>query len=276
MTTKSRNYCATFFTKPTIDLPENVRYAIYGRELCPETKREHWQSYIELTKPMRMNAIKKLYGDNTIHLETRKGTREQAKEYCKKDGDFTEHGKWISGQGHRTDLESIIDKLKDGTKLSELMIEYPKTYCQYRNGLKDISAKITEKSLPKFRKVEVILLTGPTGCGKTRKAMEEATYKIQGSQLQWWENYDMDETILIDEYNNDAPITELLALLDGYKLRLNVKGSHTYANWNKVYITTNLKINELHSNAKTAHREALFRRITKIEDSWPTDEETIN
>lgn len=265
---KIRNWCATFFQQPHWDDDESFRYAIFGEEICPKTKKTHWQSYIEFDKPVRMSYVKKIFNDKTIHLEPKMGTREEARDYCKKNNKFTEYGKWTKGQGHRSDLDNIIDEMKKGKKLTEIMIEHPKTYCQYRNGLKDISAEIINTGIPAFRKVETILLCGPTGCGKTRLAMESATYKIQGSQLSWWQDYNGDKVICIDEYNNDMPITDILALLDGYKLRLNIKGSHTYAAWDKVYITTNLKIDEIHTNAKEAHRNALFRRITKIINFW--------
>lgn len=265
---KSRNYCITMFTEPVIPTDTALRYAIFGEEIAPTTNKTHWQGYIELTKPMRFAAIKKLFNDNTIHIEARKGTREQARDYCKKDNKFTEYGKWISGQGHRSDLDDVVDRLKSGTKLSELMLENPKLYCSYRNGLKDIAAEVTKQQIPKWRDVEVVLISGPTGCGKTRLAMEDATYKIEGSNLDWWQDYDGEETILIDEYANDLKITNLLNLLDGYKLRLNVKGSHTYARWTKVYITTNLRPDELHAKAIPAHRAALFRRITTVNDMW--------
>nr|WAE42453.1 MAG: replication associated protein [Cressdnaviricota sp.] len=265
---KVRHYCMTFFTEPTKEPLEAIRYAIYGEEKCPNTGKLHWQSYVELHKPMRMAAIKKLYNDKTVHIELRAGTREQARDYCKKDNKYTEIGKWISGQGHRSDLESIVEQLTSGTKLSTIMMENPAVYCKYRNGLKDIAAEATKKKTTAFRKVEVTLLTGPTGCGKTRAAMEEASYKIDGADLKWWQDYDGDDVILIDEYDNNLPITALLTLLDGYTKRLDVKGTHTYANWTKVYITTNLKEHEIHSNAKPAHRAALFRRITEIKSFW--------
>lgn len=265
----SRHYCLTFYTEPINVHPlTDIRYFIAGKETCPTTGRVHWQSYVELNKTMRFTAIKKLFKDNTIHLETRKGSRDQARDYCKKDGHWVEHGKWISGQGHRSDLESVVDQLKTGTKLSEVMLANPKLYCQYRNGLKDIASAVTKSNTKAFRQLNVTLLTGPTGCGKTRKAMENCTYRIQGTQLAWWQDYDGEDAICIDEYNNDVNITEMLNLLDGYQLRLNVKGTHTYANWTKVYITTNLTVDELHKSAKPAHREALFRRITTIENLW--------
>ena len=141
---KVRNYCATYYKKPT-ETPDCVRYAIYGEEICPKTNKIHWQSYIELTKPMRMTAIKKAYDDNTIHLEKRKGTREEARDYCKKDNKYEEHGKWIKGQGHRSDLDSVVNKLVEGEKLSDVMMEHPMTYCKYRKGLQDISANVIKK-----------------------------------------------------------------------------------------------------------------------------------
>lgn len=268
---KSRHYCITFFKEPTVFEHEKIRYGIYGKETCPSTGKVHWQSYIELFEHCRLTGLKKIFEDDTLHAEIRRGTREEARDYCKKDNQFYEVGKWIKGQGHRTDLESVVSELQDGKKLSELIIEQPALYCQYRNGLKDISAAITKNKTKDFRKVKVTVLSGPTGCGKTRKAMEEMKgegYKIEGCNLAWWQDYDQEDCILIDEYDNDLKITELLNLLDGYQLRLNVKGSHTYANWTRIYITTNLTKNQLHANAKPAHREALFRRITDFIDLW--------
>lgn len=271
--TLARGWCGTFYENPQQKHPDKVRYAIYGKEKCPTTGKIHWQSYIEFFKPQRMSGIKKMYNDKTVHLEIRNGTREEAKVYCQKDKDWVEVGEWIKGQGHRTDLTPIVQALIDGTPLSEVMMTNPEIYCRYRNGLKDIAAHTQRINTPAWRSVEIILHTGPTGVGKTRDAMKEATYKIQGSQLQWWDGYDGDKIICIDEYNNDVKITVLLELLDGYKKRLPIKGGHTFAQWTKVYVTMNLRMEEFHPNAKKAHKDALMRRIKdgggKVIDDWP-------
>ena len=222
---------------------------------------------------MRMQAVKTAYNDNTVHLEARKGTRDQARAYCQKEQKFTESGTWISGQGHRSDLDTLVDKLVAGEKLSDLMLEHPKTYCQYRNGLRDIAAAVPKKRSTDWRDVEVILTTGPTGCGKTRAAMREATYKIQGSQLKWWQDYDGEAVICIDEYANDVPCTVMQHLLDGYRVTLPIKGSHTYAAWTKVYITTNLRVEQIHAQAEAEHRAAFWRRVDTIIDLWPNEAE---
>lgn len=218
-----------------------------------------------------MAAIKKMFDDKTIHVELKheESTREQARDYCKKDGDWQEYGTWIKGQGARSDIDAALLGIVHGeVKVSDFKEEDPWLYCRYKNGIEALGAHAVKKKSKKWRNVEVILITGPTGSGKTSMAAKEAQYRIQGTQLAWWQDYDGEECILIDEYSNDVKITEMLSLLDGYQLRLNVKGSHTYANWNKVYITTNLKVEQLHSEAREAHRDALFRRITSIINLW--------
>lgn len=270
----SRHYCITFWSEPKPLNEEKIRFACYGEEICPDSGKTHWQSYVEFYSPMRISGVKKLFNDNGIHCEIRKGTRDQAREYCQKDNKFVEFGTWISGQGHRTDLQSVTDSMKSGVKLNEIILHETEIYCKYRNGLKDLNAELIRTRTKDFRQVEVILLTGPTGCGKTREAIESTDdyYKIEGENLEWFQDYNEEKTLIIDEYNNDVSVTKMLNLLDGYQLRLNVKGSHTYANWSKVFITTNLKIDELHAKAKEAHRNALFRRITVIKNYWPPDE----
>lgn len=277
---KVRHYCITFFNEPKIeeDLKDYVRYLIYGEEICPTTGKKHWQGYVELTKPCRISMIKKIFNDNTVHCESRQGTRDQARAYCQKDGKFVELGKWISGQGHRSDLEGIVSQLKSGTKLSEVMMENPKLYCQYRNGLKDIAAEVAKKKAQEIRNVEVELIVGETGQRKTWNTYHEnkGAFLINAYDMKWWDGYDGEETIIIDDYDNDVPVTKLLKLLDSYPVRLDLKGSFTYANWTKVIITSNLTVDEIHQRAKPAHRRALFRRINKINNLWESGDEEVH
>jgi len=73
-----RNYCFTSYSfpnSPTIDV-KDVKYYIYQLEKCPTTGNMHFQGYIELTKVMRFTALKKIFNDNTLHIEPRKGTQQ--------------------------------------------------------------------------------------------------------------------------------------------------------------------------------------------------------
>lgn len=260
---KSRKWCFSDFelldmTSIYDSQKDIIRYLCYGEELCPKTKKKHYQGWIQFFNQKRLSAVKKAFGTKKLHLEPCNGTEEQNDLYCKKDGVFHEFGKFVT-QGARTDLEHVKQMLTERKPMLEVANAHFGDFIRYHRGFYKYDQLLCQEQTKAFRKVKVILLRGTTGKGKTRLAMKYSTFKIQGSQLQWWDGYQQDKIICIDEYNNDVGITHLLDLLDGYQLRLPIKGGFTYANWDTVYLTTNLEI--LHINAKQAHQDALKRRI---------------
>lgn len=277
---RSRNWCFTDFIienkenwKKFHDIEETCRGIIIGKEICPDTKRKHLQGFIQFKNPRTLGGIKKLTkkiiidGDK-IHYEAMRGTVEQAVEYCKKDGDFFERGEFVS-QGQRNDLIAVKNDIDEGLQMGEIACKHFDAFTKFHRGFEKYKWLKDKQTSKAFRNVEVIVLSGPTGCGKTRLAMEEAEFKIEGAELTWWDGYEGEKCILIDEYSNDVKITKLLNLLDGYQLRLPVKGSFTYAMWTKVFITTNLKRHEFHAMANKSHLDALNRRISEWRNLWP-------
>ncbi len=263
--TQSRNWCFTDFElkdwKKVYTENEEIRYICWGEEICPKTKKKHYQGWIQVDKKKRINGIKKVCLSKKIHVEACRGTEGDNEKYCVKDGKYTQIGIYKT-QGQRTDIMDLKKKIDDGASLFEIAGENFHAFIQYNRGFqayKKIVDKIRRKT---FRKVKVIHIHGKTGTGKTRKAMEyDNVYKIQGDSLKWWDGYEGEKTLVIDEYDNNIPCTELLGILDGYELRLPIKGSFTYANWNTVIITSNYK--KLHKNARKMHRDALKRRISE-------------
>ncbi len=267
MFTQSKNWCFTDFElldwikiyKETDD----IRYICWGTEVCPSTKKKHYQGWIQIKNKKRIGGIKKLCRSKKIHIESCRGSVGENEQYCQKDNLYQTVGDFIT-QGKRTDLDELKKILDNGGTLKDIADENMQAFVQYNRGFekyKNIIDKVTRKS---FRKLEVIHIHGETGSGKTRSAIEydrDDTYKIQGNALQWWDGYDGEKTLVIDEYDNQINCTELLGILDGYQLRLPVKGGFTYANWNRVIITSNYE--ELHPKARGHHQLALKRRITE-------------
>lgn len=62
-----------------------VRYICFQVEKCPDTGRLHLQGYIELYRQFRLKGLKELLDCHDAHCEPRRGTRQEAMEYCKKD-----------------------------------------------------------------------------------------------------------------------------------------------------------------------------------------------
>lgn len=123
------NFCFTCFKSPPIwtEISQYIKGIIYGFEICPETERPHFQGYIELSrtrdKKWIMKNIKKMA------VFERKGSQEEAINYCKKDNQFVEYGEWKS-QGKRNDLNKLCHRLIKGDKIEHVMLEDPATYCR--------------------------------------------------------------------------------------------------------------------------------------------------
>ena len=107
-----RNICFTINNTheiPSINL-DKVQYYIIGKEYA-STGTPHLQGYAELIGTHRLNAVKRIFGSNTMHIEKRRGTQDEAINYCKKDGDFVEHG--IKKSGGRANIkEAAMDRLE--------------------------------------------------------------------------------------------------------------------------------------------------------------------
>ncbi len=243
----SRDWCFTCFdTNKELNFDkDNCRYIIYGREKCPTTNREHYQGFAIFKRTCRIPKAKGwIGGGDGTHLEPRRGTRDQARDYCRKDGDVFEWGVF-DGITKEQLFKQPIGYIKEN---------YPEFYCRYHRGLEKLN--ITKG--PKWRDVQVTVLWGSTGTGKTRQVMEkDDVYKID-PPYKWWDGYEGESILLIDDYKRNAIDRGfLLNLLDGYRLRLETKGGHTWALWTQVYITTNYDPEEWAD-------DALKRRISTV------------
>lgn len=142
------NICFTMFSDPMEGLKGNnlrlsdIKYMVYQREIAPSTKKIHYQGYVELARKLSMQSIKKLFNDPTMHIERRRGSQTQARDYCMKTesrdpaegagphevGTYT-----ISEQGKRYDLEALFDYLMDGHTEKETYLEWRGAAMKYGN-----------------------------------------------------------------------------------------------------------------------------------------------
>lgn len=263
-----RNWCVTFWEDPAdraLDAP--VQYACVGRELCPTTGRTHWQAYVEFSKPVRGSFVKSHFGQADCHFEARRGTQDEAIRYCKKDGLWAVYGT-PGKQGARNDLREVADAIRGGKSISSIAEENPAIYCQYRNGLRDIGGFAIAESSKQFRQIQVSVYHGKAGCGKTRKAVEENpdAYILSApdSGQIWWDGYEGQSCLILDDFYGGIKYSSLLRVLDGYQYRLAIKGSFTYAQWTKVIITSNDHPDTWYQMFNGKVSPALKRRINEI------------
>lgn len=277
MKSNYRHWCFTSF-KFDYDEPEKprfsskVRYAIWQLEECPTTGKWHLQGYAEFKNTIRIKAAAKAIGDPKAHMSVRKGTRDEARNYCLKDSTKLkgpwEYGIWIKGQGHRTDLDEVSDMIKNETKEVEIFESHPTTYIKYSRGIKAARELIGCKTAPTWREMSVFVIIGMCGVGKTRGVVEKERDNLfivddPGGKELWWDGYNGEEAILIDDFNGWISYKLMLKIMDGYKLRLPIKGGFTYARWTRVYITSNEMPNTWWIEGQS---EAFTRRVTEFID----------
>jgi len=131
-----RAWCFTHnnFTYPAEELPvfKHERYVVWQHE---KVDTDHIQGYIELTGPQRLSALTKWLPG--AHFEIRKGTADQARDYCMEE-DTRVAGPWERGtyggaQGKRSDIDDARDAILAGASRrdvynmhSEVAAKYPR------------------------------------------------------------------------------------------------------------------------------------------------------
>jgi len=160
----------------------------------------------------------------------------------------------------------LRDAVRDAPNLADLyessaVLEPLAKYSKFAERVHEMSLKRKTRD---FRHIEVIVHWGDTGTGKTRGPYDEGAYKWNPENVEWWDGYDGEPVLLIDEFYGQIKPARLLTLLDGYQCRLPVKCKFTYAQWEKVYITCNVHPDSWYPDVPERVKAAIQRRISKV------------
>lgn len=240
-----------------------IRYLVWGEEVG-EQGTPHLQGYISFLARRTFNYVKSTVGTRA-HIEKAKGTPAQNREYCTKDGAYTEFGQVPAGPGARSDLVALRDAIKTGATREEIFELYPKESFRYERA---ISKWIDTFDKPRDRNEppKVVVLWGNPRTGKTRLVYDShditSIWSWPGGP--WFDGYDGHEVALFDDFNGSAfPIQYLLKLLDRYPFRVPIKGGYKQWRPKTIYITSNLDPTTWYSGANAKNQEALLARITE-------------
>jgi len=281
-TRNTRHYAITSYVMEkyeaweTLDIKASrINYLIYQHEVCPKSGRDHLQCYVEFENAGHSyDTIKKILGDNTCHIGARWSTRENCRNYCMKGPTQKRPAKELGTfmvQGQRNDLYAVYDAIKAGATPTEVMDQFPVAYMKYTKAVAQCYANINASRANKWKKVSVTVVQGEAGVNKNRgvyaKYGPENVYTLEeptGDNL-WFDGYVNQKVLLIDEFYGGIKYSKMLKLLDGYCMRLDVKGAFVYSNWDHVYITSNRHPDTWYPNLfPDGMSPALERRIDEI------------
>nr|WET17323.1 replication associated protein [Bidens cyclovirus-like] len=255
--------------------PEWVSYLVFQHERGNEGT-DHLQGYLELAGRYRMSRLRDFLP--RAHWEPRRGSQAQAIAYCSK-ADTRVDGPWTVGifeetrAGQRKDLDELALRAYSGTEtLHSLQEAYPGHCLRYRKSIKEALLDHRRKLAKTIqRDLEVVILWGDPGTGKTRSVYESEgmsnvyTLNTATNGTLWFDGYDGESVLLIDDFRGWIRFNEVLKICDRYPYRLAVKGSFDYASWTKVYFTSNHNPETWWSEDSGHCFSAFRRRVARVE-----------
>lgn len=261
---KSRDFCFTI-NNPTEDdynfvyslgHADNVRYCCIGFEIG-ECSTPHFQGYLLFHNQRHFSSI--VDWNPRWHLEVRQrnSTPFAAMEYCKKDGDYYEHGEppqsaESSGQKGANERWALA---KAG-RFEELAPEFIKTY-EY------IHAKY--QVVESRNHLDNIWIFGVSGCGKSRYVRENfPSFYNKNCGNKWWDGYKREDVILFDDFSPTHAkfIADYMKIWsDHYPFNAEVKGGMLNIRPKTIIVTSQFTIEQCFGDQPEA-LEAISRRFT--------------
>ncbi len=240
-------------------LARKAVYAIAGAEVG-EQGTPHIQGFIHLPNAKKGQEWKKQLP--RAHFIPANGSDHSNQEYCGKENNILFETGEPSAQGSRTDIKEITDKIKNlELSMDDIMWDYPDMYLRYHKAFEKMfsSLKPVRTNPP-----QVYWIWGKSGVGKTRRAVEghKDSHYIKDNTI-WWDGYEQQEAIIIDDFEADIPFRVLLRMLDRYQYQGQVKGGYVHINSNYIYITSEFHPAYFYGDSENKLKQVL-RRITSV------------
>lgn len=224
------NYTELDYNKLTKKGLKQIKYIVVGKEVGLKEKTPHLQCFVSFHHEKSINAAKKYMEIPYIEFIYEDSTPYKAAQYCKKDGDYYEEGTPPKQQGKRKDIDDIKNLVSQGSTVKEML---KKDQIKNYQGLRFAEGLKKYYETKRNWKPTVIWYYGKPGTGKTHKAMDichqhtdEDNIYEQLNTGQWWEGYDGQEYVVIDDMRGDfMKFNEFIKLIDRYPYRVQTKGS---------------------------------------------------
>lgn len=244
--------------------PNQMKYIIYGKEYA-QTGQKHYQGFVQFYGKKRMAFVNRMLGGE-LSVFPMKGTSVQARDYCKKDGDWEEFGEFTDTRGatagKKETRREMYKAIKSGSKsIAELIDEEPQ----------DVQfIKLLGEFVPARQEAaKVLYLYGETGKGKTYSTQKMCkalgyTYWKKPPGHKWFDGYQHQDVLILEEFTSCFSCTKFLTLCDPEPPAQEIKGGHVNITSNLIIICSNIHPDDQYPEVTPARRAAYLRRLTHV------------
>lgn len=253
------------------------QYLYVVEHLGQETK--HYHMLLQLSKSMPQLSIRKLHGAHVKKKEY--GSTQAMKDYldCKdqkhKDEGVTavlidEEGEMLRQGGYSVKALLECEKVED-------LQDYRMVNTWYKLKF-NRPMKVRERR----KSVKVYYIQGPSGIGKTNKAMDIAEeFEELWETFTDWIKYENSfysgvtghaRIAIYDDFRpSDMKAKEFVNLIDYNKHNLNIKGGGLINNYNLIIITSVVKLSTIYRNIEADEPRRQWERRVQVIDMYPPE-----
>lgn len=242
-------------------LPDGVAYVKGQLECGADTGYLHWQILAYFRKKVTISHVKEIFGDG-IHVELTKSKASEEyvwKEDTRVQGTQFEMGQKSINRNSDTDWQQVWENAKSGN----LMAIPDDIRIRCYHTLKRIRKDYDEPTLRE--NVVVHCFWGEPKTGKSHKAWHDATTfgtpYIKGSTTKWWDGYQGQDCVIIDEFRGQIGLEHLLKWFDKWPCSVEEKGGQMALKATKFWIISNLSPEQWYPGLDEASLAALRRRM---------------
>lgn len=242
MESRCKFWCFTSFNINDVPLrafTDKYDYLVYGKEKSPTTNRFHWQGFVAFKVRTKLSTLSRWIPGG--HFEKMRGTPEEASDYCKKDGDFSEFGVLPTIVKSSDVFKECISRAENGL-LTSVKRDFPGVYLRYKSTLHSLRTFTVDE----LENSCGIWICGPPRCGKDY-AVRQLKDVYMKPLSKWWDGYKNEKYVLISdvEPNHCTWLGYFLKIWsDRYAFNAEIKGSSMMIRPKNIFVTSNFSLED--------------------------------
>lgn len=238
-------------------LPEGIRWVRGQRELGAGGF-DHWQLVCAFKSKQSLRGVREYFGPYHAKLSRSESANDYVwKEDTRVEGTQFEFGTKPMAINSKVDWDHVWEAAT-------------------RGDLSTIPAGVRVRSYFALRAIasfhvqckdmarSTVVYWGGTGLGKSSEVRKHAgqDHYSKDPRTKFWDGYQGEADVIIDEYRGDIAISHLLRWLDNFAVRVEIKGSSVPLQAQRFWITSNIPPRQWYPDLDDDSFAALLRRLT--------------